>query len=494
MTDTLKLFDFDNSYAQLPARFYQRCMPTPVGKPRLIAFNPALAAELGMIQGVADTGLADIFAGNRTPEGADPLAMAYAGHQFGNFVPQLGDGRAILLGEVIDSSGIRRDIQLKGSGPTPFSRNGDGRAALGPVIREYIVSEAMHALGVRTTRSLAAVITGEPVYRETVLPGAIVARVAASHVRIGTFEYFAARGDHDAVQRLADYVVDRHYPEAKKSANPYVTLLESVLEAQAKLVAHWMQLGFIHGVMNTDNMTISGETIDYGPCAFMDYYDPMMVFSSIDIQGRYAFGNQPAIAQWNLARLAEALLPLLASTPDKAIGVAKEVLGTFFARFRLHWLTGMRGKLGLTVEEEGDLSLIETLLNLMHRNQADYTLTFRLLCNAAHESADAGPLKDLFTEQQAYTEWMARWHERLARQSQSATARVQAMRRVNPACIPRNHRIEQVIAAAVEQGDFGPMTRLHHVLSTPYEEQKDYAEYALPPSPSERVQQTFCGT
>ncbi len=495
MAKNLKLFDFDNSYARLPERFYRHWMPTPVSRPRLLVFNYALASELGARSECLDAAqLAEIFAGNRMPEGADPLAMAYAGHQFGHFVPQLGDGRAILLGEVLDKHGVRWDIQLKGCGQTPFSRLADGRAALGPVIREYIVSEAMHALGIRTTRSLAAVTTGETVYRETLLPGAVLTRVAASHIRIGTFEYFAARGDWEAVRRLADYTMDRHYPEAKAAVNPHVALLGYVLEAQAALGASWMHVGFIHGVMNTDNTALSGETIDYGPCAFIDHYDPRMVFSSIDLQGRYAFGNQPPIAQWNLARLAETLLPLLDCDINKAAGMAEEVISTFPERFRQYWLTGMRKKLGFFTEEETDALLIEQLLSLMHRSGADYTLAFRRLCDAADEKADDAALRQLFTEQQDFSEWMKHWRRRLGHQTQSATERSQAMRRVNPAYIPRNHHIERAIEAAVHHDDFSPIERLLQVLAHPYREQAAFAEYAAPPLPTERVQQTFCGT
>ncbi|HEU5048484.1 MAG TPA: YdiU family protein [Rickettsiales bacterium] len=494
MIASSKPFDFDNSYARLPEQFYRKLPPVPVSSPRLIAFNYVLAQELGASNASLETApLAAIFSGNVIPEGAEPLALAYAGHQFGHFVPQLGDGRAILLGEVKDPHGIRRDIQLKGSGPTPFSRNGDGRAALGPVIREYIVSEAMHALGIRTTRSLAAVTTGEPVFRETALPGAIVTRIAASHIRIGTFEYFAARGDHSSVKLLADYTIARHYPEAAHTANPYITFFESVAQAQAALVASWMRVGFIHGVMNTDNMAVSGETIDYGPCAFMDYYDPMMVFSSIDRGGRYAFSNQPLIAQWNLARLAESLLPLFNAEIPKAVKIAEERLAAFPIIFRQYWLKEMRDKLGLFTQEEEDIALIEDLLQLMHKAEADYTVTFRLLSNAAAESDDK-PLLQLFEEAQGITQWLQRWRTRLMRQPQSTMERAEKMRQANPVYIPRNHRIEQAIQAAVQLDDFSWMQRLQQVLAQPYQEKEEYAQYALPPLPSERITKTFCGT
>lgn len=492
---TLPLFDFDNSYARLPINFYYRWMPVPVSAPRLIAFNHALAQELRMHgDNLSSEHLAEVFSGNRIPDGAEPLAMAYAGHQFGHFVPSLGDGRAILLGEVTDVHGMRRDIQWKGTGQTPFSRQGDGRAALGPVIREYIVSEAMHALGIRTTRSLAAVATGETVYRETSLPGAVVTRVAASHIRIGTFEFFAARNDQPSIKRLADYVIDRHYPEARQASNPYAALIECVLEAQAQLVASWMHIGFIHGVMNTDNMAVSGETIDYGPCAFMDDYNPKMVFSSIDHRGRYAYGNQPSIAQWNLARLAETLLPLLDSEIPKAVEIAERIVAAFPDRFQKHWLAGMRRKLGLFTEEADDMSLMEALLGLMHQAEADFTLTFRSLCHAADEPADDKPLLPLFAEQQTLREWLERWRKRLGRQSHSAKEHAHMMRRANPAYIPRNHRIEQAIEAATQREDFSLMERLRNVLAHPYEEQEDSAGYELAPLPSERVTRTFCGT
>lgn len=486
----MKLFDFDNSYVRLSEIFYRRQLPELASAPCLIAFNHALAHELrARTEGVSEQQLAEIFAGNTLPEGAEPIALAYAGHQFGHFVPWLGDGRAILVGEVVDANGMRRDIQLKGSGITPFSRRGDGKAAIGPVIREYIVSEAMHALGICTTRSLAAVVTGDIVYRETGLQGAVITRVAASHIRIGTFEYFAARGDKEAVKRLADYVIDRHYPEARNAANPYAMLLESVMEAQAKLVASWMHVGFIHGVMNTDNMAVSGETIDYGPCAFMDEYDPMKVFSSIDRHGRYAFSNQPAVAQWNLDRLAEVLAPWLDKEAAKAVKVAKDILAVFPNHFHRYWLAGMRRKLGLFTQTQDDEILIDAWLKLMHKNSADYTLAFRALC-----TSDGAPLLELFADKEGIREWITRWRERQAQEPQSAQERENAMRQNNPVYIPRNHRIEQVIQAAVQQEDFLPMERLRQVLANPYQEREGFAEFALPPLPSERVTKTFCGT
>jgi len=415
--------------------------------------------------------------------------MAYAGHQFGTFVPQLGDGRAILLGEIIDVDGVRRDIQLKGSGPTPFSRNGDGRAALGPVLREYIVSEAMFALGIPTTRSLAVIATGETVRREMPLPGAVLTRVASSHIRIGTFQFFAARGDVEAVRHLADYVIGRHYPGAAEAANPYSSLLDLVIARQAELVAKWQLVGFIHGVMNTDNMSIAGETIDYGPCAFMDAYHPQTVFSSIDHGGRYAYANQPRIAHWNLARLGETLLPLFADDSDAALAIANETLKSFQPRYGEALLAGMRRKLGLFAAEEGDAALAQDLLTAMAEGEADFTLVFRRL----DPESDA-EVRPLFANQQAYEAWAVRWRERLAREPQHAETRRSAMRQVNPAYIPRNHRVEAALAAAVERKDFGPFEELLQVLARPFEERTAFAAYAEPPPADQRVYRTFCGT
>ena len=492
MPEQPKLFQFDNSYAQLPEKFYHRQRPVPVEQPELVALSSSLASDLRMTEdGVEPAELASVLAGNLLPSGADPLAIAYAGHQFGHFVPQLGDGRAILLGEVWDTDGVRRDIQLKGSGRTPFSRAGDGRASLGPVIREYVVSEAMHALGVPTTRSLAAVTTGEPVYRERPLPGAVLTRVAASHVRIGTFEYFAARRDVEAIQRLAEYVVDRHYPDAGKTADPSLALLETVVDSQAALVAKWMHVGFIHGVMNTDNMTLSGETIDYGPCAFLDHYDPMMVFSSIDTYGRYAFQNQPTVAQWNLARLAETLLLTDGGDAKKRLDAAETLVRSFSDRFSRHWLAGMRRKIGLFSEQDGDAALIDELLDLMRESEADFTVTFRCLCEAADGNEENW--LSLFHDREKSESWGTRWRARLE-QEVSVPDRAAQMRRVNPAVIPRNHRIEEVIEAAVRHGDYSPMQRLQRVLARPYQEPEGMEEFALPPKPSERVRATFCGT
>jgi serine/tyrosine/threonine adenylyltransferase len=486
---------FDNSYARLPAGFYARLDPTPVAKPEMIVFNRELALELGLDADALDSEAgAAIFGGNEVPEGAEPLAMAYAGHQFGQFVPQLGDGRAILLGEVIDSNGNRRDIQLKGSGPTPFSRRGDGRSALGPVLREYLVSEAMHALGVPTTRALAAVLTGEQVRREEMLPGGVITRVASSHVRVGTFQFFAARGGEDAVRMLADYVIDRHYPEIKIAEQPYLALLDAVMERQAQLIAKWMSIGFIHGVMNTDNTAISGETIDFGPCAFMDAYDPATVFSAIDQFGRYAYVNQARIAQWNLARLAETLLPLIDADTTRAVEQATVLVEAFPARFLGHWQVLMSRKIGLTTGEDGDLALIEELLDAMRENTADFTLTFRRLCDSALSPDADEAVQALFARPLAFQSWAVRWRQRLSRETTTPQERASAMRRANPAFIPRNHRVEQALEAGVERGDFAPFHKLLAIITRPYEDQPENVAYAEPPASGERVMQTFCGT
>jgi serine/tyrosine/threonine adenylyltransferase len=488
-------FPFQNTYAALPDNFFARVAPTPVDSPRLIKLNRPLAVHLGLDPDrLGSPEGTEILAGKRIPDGADPIAMAYAGHQFGHFVPQLGDGRAILLGEVIDADGVRRDIQLKGSGPTPFSRRGDGRAALGPVLREYIVSEAMAALGIPTTRSLAAVVTGENVMRETPLPGAVLTRIASSHIRVGTFQYFAARGDTEGVRRLADHVIARHFPQAANADRPYHALLEGVIARQAQLIARWLLVGFIHGVMNTDNSSISGETIDYGPCAFMDAYDPAAVFSSIDEQGRYAYANQPRIALWNLTRLAECLLPLFSDQQDKAIEEAQLVLGGFAEAFTAAYQAGLRNKLGLFTARDDDPALAQDLLDAMARNQADFTLTFRRLSDAALDPGGDAEVRRLFAEPTAYDEWSARWRQRISDEPQDPAARQAAMHSVNPAFIPRNHLIEAVIDAAVNRDDFAPFEQLLVVLSKPYEDQPTLAGYAEPPKPHQRVLQTFCGT
>ena len=504
------MFQFDNSYARLPERFYASVYPEPVEGPVLLKFNEALAAELGIDADLTDPQrLAAIFAGNVVPQGATPLAMAYAGHQFGSFVPQLGDGRAILIGEVIDRNGTRRDIQLKGAGPTPFSRRGDGRAALGPVLREYILSEAMNALGIPATRALAAVATGERVYREPPQPGAVFVRVASSHVRIGTFQYFAARRDVEGLRTLADYVIERHYPQLRNDDNPYSSLLRAVAIAQADLIARWMGIGFIHGVMNTDNMTLSGETIDFGPCAFLDEYDPMKVFSSIDQGGRYAYRNQPGIGQWNIARLAECLLPLIDADEEQAVAVANEVLTEYGERFQRKWLDVFRAKIGLLEEEDEDGDIVQGLLAAMHAGEADFTLTFRRLCDVAAGQGSAGevategaaapdgridaPFLSCFRDTAKAAEWLVRWRERLERETSPAADRAPAMRAANPAVIPRNHKVEEALAAA-NYGDLGFFERLLQALEKPYEDRPEFEAYTVPPKPEERVLQTFCGT
>jgi uncharacterized protein YdiU (UPF0061 family) len=488
-------FRFENSYADLPERFYARLDPTPVAAPALVHVNTGLARRLGIDPDalIAPNGVA-VLAGNRVPPGSTPIALAYAGHQFGHFVPQLGDGRAILLGEVVDRDGVRRDIQLKGSGPTPFSREGDGRAALGPVLREYLISEAMASLGVPTTRALAVVTTGEPVYRETLLPGAILTRVAASHIRVGSFQYFAARGDTDAVRQLADYTIARHYPEARGTSAGYDALLRSVVARQADLVAQWLLIGFIHGVMNTDNTTVSGETIDYGPCAFLDAYDPATVFSSIDRAGRYAYGNQPAVAQWNLTCFAKTLLPLLAADTDAAIERAQEALAGFRPRFEAAYLQGLRRKIGLATAQDGDAALAQDLLRRMAENSTDFTLTFRRLCDAAAgPQGDAG-VRAEFADPGAYDAWASQWRERLSQEPMTPTARRDAMRGVNPAYIPRNHLVEASLQAAIAHRDVGPFEELLIVISRPFEERPGLERFTLPPLPHERVWRTFCGT
>ncbi|MGN6730855.1 MAG: protein adenylyltransferase SelO [Candidatus Binatia bacterium] len=483
-------FPFDNTYARELDGFYVNWKATQVRSPRLVKFNRELAEELGLDGDALDSDQgAQIFAGNAKPEGAMPLAQAYAGHQFGGFVPQLGDGRALLLGEIIDRRRHRRDIQLKGSGRTPFSRAGDGRAALGPVLREYLLGEAMHSLGIPTTRALAAVVTGEPVFRESILPGAVLTRVAASHIRVGTFQFFAARGEHDKVHRLADYVIDRHYPEIKGRENAYLELIDRVSNVQAALVARWMHVGFIHGVMNTDNMAISGETIDYGPCAFMDDYDPATVFSSIDSHGRYAYANQPRIAQWNLARFAETLLPLIDADRTRAIARATDVVNTFPEKYEQQWLTGMRAKLGLLSEEEADLNLATGFLTAMEGNKVDYTLAFRSLVDAAVGKENR--IRALFADPSAYDAWSEQWRARLSRDTAVPRERGEKMRLANPAFIPRNHRVEEALSAAVEQTDFGPFDTLLKILSHPFEDQPEFAAFAEAPPEGQGRYRTY---
>ncbi|MCD8501687.1 MAG: YdiU family protein [Bacillaceae bacterium] len=477
----------ENSYTQLPDLFYSSLSPTPVTSPELVIFNKPLATALGLnsesLQG--DAGL-QILGGNRIPEGAHPLAQAYAGHQFGHFT-MLGDGRAILLGEQITPYQERFDIQLKGPGRTPYSRRGDGRAALGPMLREYIISEAMHALGIATTRSLAVVETGEPVYRETEQPGAILTRVASSHIRVGTFEYAAKFGSVEDLRALADYTIKRHFPSKNNEVDPYVFLLTEVVKRQAKLISQWQLVGFIHGVMNTDNMTISGETIDYGPCAFMDTYDPETVFSSIDRYGRYAYGNQPKIAAWNLARFAESLLPLIDDNQERAVEKAQDAISSFPILYRSHWLAGMRAKLGIFNEEKEDEQLVESLLKLMQTYDADYTNTFVALTFGKLEK------KELVNSEE-FKSWYERWRTRLDRQKESQSEVLQLMKSSNPAVIPRNHRVEEALEAAVEQRDYLVMKKLLHVLSDPYAHTAEQEEYAALPLPSACKYRTFCGT
>ncbi len=489
-----RLFPFDNTYVLLPDRLYVRLKPTPASAPRLLKLNVDLAHELGLDpEALASPAGVAALAGSAVPEGADSIAQAYAGHQFGGFVPQLGDGRALLLGEVIDTAGRRRDIQLKGSGPTPFSRRGDGRAAIGPVLREYIVSEAMYRLGIPTTRSLAAVTTGDWVFREQPLPGAVLTRIAASHIRVGTFQYLAARGDQDGLKALADHVIARHYPELTGAANRYRALLEAVMARQARLVAQWMGVGFIHGVMNTDNMTISGETIDYGPCAFVDTYDPMTVFSSIDQTGRYAYANQPRIAQWNLARLAETLLGFFDADQDKALAEAQAAIDGFAATFETAYADVMRKKLGLSTSADGDLAMAQDLLALMADGKADFTLTFRRLGDAIEAGDGAEKLCSLLADPGPIEAWLARWRARLAAEPCPTADRAARMAATNPAIIPRNHQVEAALAAALTD-DLGPFEALLAALATPFEDRPVHRRFQVPPEPDEIVHQTFCGT
>jgi serine/tyrosine/threonine adenylyltransferase len=488
MNDETALFGwrFDNSYSRLPAAFYSRVNPTSVAEPRLVLVNRPLAQSLGLdATAFTKPEAAAYFAGNHLFTGAEPIAQAYAGHQYGNLV-RLGDGRAILLGEHVTAAGQRFDIQLKGSGPTPYSRRGDGRAALGPMLREYLISEAMHALGIPSTRSLAVASTGEPVFREQPLLGAVLTRIAASHIRVGTFEYFAATGDTDNLRVLADYTLRRHFPEHVEAENPLLEMLKEVIERQAFLISQWMRVGFVHGVMNTDNVALSGETIDYGPCAFIDSYDPAAVFSSIDHHGRYAFGQQPGITAWNLARFADALLPLLHPQRDIAVVQANEALENFAARFQHHWLAVMRAKLGLFTVEMEDAALAEELLNWMHKSSADYTHTFRNLRPHTDPELSA-------SANAAFTIWHRRWTERLGRQPQPWTEVVRLMNAHNPAVIPRNHEVEVALAAAVT-GDVKPVEQMLRALARPYEENGQPGGLLNPPLSGTPVCRTFCGT
>ncbi len=481
--ETAAGWQWDHSYARLPEIFFARTKPVPVVDPRLVIFNRPLASSLGLDPRQLESD-AGIFAGNEIPSGSQPIAQAYAGHQFGHFT-NLGDGRAILLGEHLTPSGDRFDIQLKGSGRTPFSRGGDGRAALAPMLREYIISEAMSALGIPTTRSLAVVSSGEEVIRQEILSGAVLTRIAASHIRVGTFQYAAAHEDLVALRALANYTIQRHFPELVESDSPYFDFFQAVMERQAALIAQWLHVGFIHGVMNTDNMALSGETIDYGPCAFMDDFDPATVFSSIDRQGRYAYDKQPQIARWNLARLAEALLPLFHEDQKIAVDLANEALGNFESRFQGYWLTGMRSKLGLFTEEADDAVLVQGLLDWMHASHLDFTNTFRALSD---ETAMVTPA---YIDARFLT-WHSHWTARLARQPQSPFEAAQKMRAHNPAVIPRNHKVEEALSTAVA-GDVTVMHRLLAALADPYGNSAP-AEYTTSPPPGSAIYQTFCGT
>ena len=496
--------DFDNSYARLPQPFHSQQAPTPVARPELFALNRELAGELGIDPDwlAGADGLA-MLSGNHLPPGAQPVAMGYAGHQFGHWVPRLGDGRALLIGEVIDRKGVRRDLQLKGSGPTPYSRRGDGRSSIGPVVREYLASEFMHALGIPTTRALAAVSTGEQVVRQRMEPGGILCRVASSHVRVGTFEFFARNGKTDEVRVLADYVIERHYPDChdnrhdnrRDADNPYAAMFAAVVRRQARLIADWLRVGFIHGVMNTDNCSVVGETIDYGPFGFIDQFDPATVYSSIDHGGRYAYNQQPAIAQWNLARLAECLLPLFDAHQEAAVELANEQLQAFSGEFEAAFHPALAAKIGLGAEPVDHVQLALDLMDLMSANTADMTLVFRGLSHLpASGPEEDEPVRILFDNPAAFDAWARRWRAHLAAEGRNDQERQAAMRRVNPAFILRNHLAQQAVDAAIERLDFEPMRRLHAVLARPYDDQPEASELALPPAPEERVLTTFCGT
>lgn len=480
-------WNLENTYATLPGVFFSRINPNPVRAPKLVILNKSLAETLGLNSDAlkAEVGV-EVLAGNQTVEGGVPLAQAYAGHQFGNFT-MLGDGRALLHGEQITPQEERFDIQLKGSGRTPYSRGGDGRATVGPMLREYIISEAMYALGIPTTRSLAVVTTGEQVRRETDLPGAIMTRVAASHLRVGTFEYALKWGTGDDLQALADYTIQRHFPDVEKGEHRYLFLLKEVIKRQAALIAKWQLVGFIHGVMNTDNMAISGETIDYGPCAFMNVYNPKTVFSSIDRQGRYAYGNQPPIGGWNLARFAETLVPLLHENPEEAVKIAQDEMVRYEELYRSNWMQGMRAKIGIVKEEDEDEALIVDLLRMMEENNADYTNTFRALTFDIYE-------EEVLFETPAFAKWKERWHARLDVQQEPNDATHELMKNSNPAVIPRNHLVEEALEAAVENGDYSVMEQLLDVLKKPYAHTPEQEEYASLPTKSDRYYQTFCGT
>ncbi|RZT85888.1 uncharacterized protein YdiU (UPF0061 family) [Pseudonocardia sediminis] len=482
-------FTFDNTYVRELEGLYEPWKAAPAPAPRLLALNEELADELGLDAAALGSpeGI-DVLVGNTVPDGAQPVAQVYSGHQFGNYSPRLGDGRALLLGEVHDRAGNRRDLHLKGSGRTPFARGGDGKAPLGPMLREYVIGEAMHALGIPTTRALAVVATGEDVARDTLLPGAVMTRVASSHLRVGTFQYTAALGEVALLRRLADYAIARHHPDAASADNPYLSFFERVLDAQASLIARWMLAGFVHGVMNTDNMTISGETIDYGPCAYLDAYDPSTVFSSIDHAARYAFGNQPRVAQWNLARLAEALLPLIDDDPDAAVAAATEVLGTFPERYHGYWRDGMRAKLGLTGATEPDDAIVDDLPALIAAQKVDFTAFYRSLSAAVR--GDDAPVRSLLVDPSALDGWTARWTAAVATAGEPGAV-ADAMDRVNPVYIPRNQRVEEALTAATG-GDLAPFHRLMDVLARPFEERAGLEDYAAPAEFGPYT--TFCGT
>jgi uncharacterized protein YdiU (UPF0061 family) len=486
------LFEFDNSFVRDLQGLYEPWQAAPAPAPKLLVLNEGLAAELGVdARALATPDGVAVLVGTGTADGAAPVAQAYSGHQFGGFSPRLGDGRALLLGEVLAVDGRRRDLHLKGSGRTPFARGGDGKAAVGPMLREYVMGEAMHALGIPTTRALAVVATGEQIARDVMLPGAVLARVAASHLRVGTFQYAAGHPDPNLVRRLADYAIARHYPYAVEAANPYLAFFEGVVDAQASLVARWMLVGFIHGVMNTDNMTISGETIDFGPCAFMDAFDPATVFSSIDEGGRYAYGNQPRIAQWNLARLAETLLPLFDADTDAAVAAATEVLHSFPDRYDSYWGDGMRAKLGLGAAQPGDGELIDDLLALLHAQKVDFTSCFRAL--SASLLGETTPARLLFVDGSTFDDWAVRWRTRLASHTREPQSIAAAMDQVNPVYIPRNHQVEEALAAGTG-GDLGPFRRLLGVLAQPFDQRPGLELYAQPAPPSLGPYRTFCGT
>ncbi|MEC8865441.1 MAG: YdiU family protein [Verrucomicrobiota bacterium] len=479
-------FQLERTYSKLPGVFFSKLSPTPVSSPKILLFNQKLAEEIGLdLSVLSEEERTQLLSGNLVPKGIEPFAQAYAGHQFGNFT-MLGDGRALMLGEHLTPSGQRLDLQFKGSGRTPYSRGGDGRAALGPMLREYLISEAMHALGIPTTRSLAVVATGESVYRESELPGAILTRTAGSHIRVGTFEFASLHEDKAMTQALLDYLIDRHFPEIREEENKALSMLRAAIDQQIDLITHWMRVGFIHGVMNTDNMALSGETIDYGPCAFMDVFSPDTVFSSIDHRGRYAFANQPYVAQWNLARLAESLLPLIHDERQDAIAGAEESLNAFEPAYKDKWLAMMGTKLGLAEADKQDERLVTDLLDWMHSNGADYTNTFRDL------GRQVLPENQLY-QSETFETWHRRWQERLGGEGRSLDSSLSLMRSVNPAIIPRNHKVEEALQAG-EEGNLNPFRNLLKALESPYEEADHLAPYQVPPKPSEKVHQTFCGT